>query len=101
MLCLGRQSASPGIRQRAFGQFASRLVSCECRQCAARMRSLNDLTRGSGRGVINVPYRIHREVKSHTGGDPVPEGPTIGEFETLDEAKEFMRVLVAEGISDV
>jgi hypothetical protein len=65
------------------------------------MRSLNDLTCGSGRGVLGLPYRIHREVKSNTGGDPISEGPIIGEFVTLDEAKEFMRVLVAEGIRDV
>jgi hypothetical protein len=48
-----------------------------------------------------VPYRIHREAKSQLGGSMEPEGPIIGEFETLTEAEEFMRVLLAEGIGDV
>jgi hypothetical protein len=48
-----------------------------------------------------VPYKIHREVKPNAGGEPTPEGPAIGEFETKEEAEEFLRALVEEGIRDV
>jgi hypothetical protein len=38
---------------------------------------------------------------TRSGPRVASEGPIIGEFETMDEDKEYMRVLVAEGIGDI